>query len=121
MPWKSPRPIERWSNRERVLLESELWDRLKFFQFSWTPGTIPAVSIVIFTIGATSGDLITPSVTGVRIGMPIKLTAPTVPSGGLVWDATVTTNDQVSVWIQNFSGANLAAPSGLWSIIGIVI
>src|SRR5690349_21394428 len=103
MPWKTTRPTERQSERERVLNQAEVWYRIKFFQFTWSPGVIPADTIATFTIDPVSGDVVTKSVTGMRVGMAIKLTAPSVHSPGLLWDATVTTNDQVSVWIQNVS------------------
>lgn len=121
MPWKAPQPSPAWKERERTDFTKEVWTRIKFISFQWAPGSIAASTVGTFTIATTGGDLTTQAVLGLRVGMPVKLTAPSSPPAGLYWDCAVTANDSLTVWIGNVSGSAETAPSGTWSLMGVVI
>lgn len=122
MPWKVAQPLPTWSAVQWAEFGREIFTRAKFFNFTWTPGTIAASTMVTYSMAATgTPDILTNACLGLRIGMSIKLTPPSAPAAGLLWDATVTVNDTLTIWIQNISGAAAAAPAGTWAAKGLVI
>lgn len=121
MPWTSPQPLERWSDRQQALWDNEIWTRVKFFTMTFAPGSIPASTIATFSVASTgSPDVLTNACQGLRVGMGLKLTAPAVPPGGLMWDCTVTADDTLTIWIQNLSGAAATPPAGTWAVTGVL-
>lgn len=122
MPWSKPQPLQSWTELQKAQWNTEVWARVKFFQFDWTPPLIPAGFLFNFLMASVApADILTNACVGLRIGMGLKLTAPALPSTGLVWDCTVEANDTATIWIQNFSAANQTPPAGLWTLSGVIV
>jgi hypothetical protein len=121
MPWTNPQPLQSWSELQRARWDTEIWTRFKFFQFQWSPGTIMASTQSTFTMSAVGPDIVTNACVGLRIGMGLKLTAPSVPFVGITWDCTVLANDTATIWISNLFGIDQVAPSGVWTLMGVIV
>jgi hypothetical protein len=121
MPWKKPQPLQSWTDHQWTEWDTEIWTRFKFFQFQWTPGTILLATQSLFTMSTTGPDIVTNACVGLRIGMGLKLTAPSTPGVGLTWDCNVQANDTATIWINNFAAFDQAAPSGLWTLSGVIV
>jgi hypothetical protein len=118
--WNAPQPKENQNPRERVAFELEIWTRLKFGSFSWTPPLVGATTTSTF-VAADGGTINTREVIGLRVGMPIKVTPPAVMTNGLSVDAVVLTNDALTIAVANTSAGGLTPPAGSWSFMGVVI
>lgn len=118
--WKSPNPSESWTDKERVAFEREAWTRIKFGTFAWTPPLVGATTTTTF-VAADGGTINTKEVIGLRVGMAVKVTAPSVLANGLSADAFVATNDSLSIAIANTTAGGLTPPAGNWSFMGVVI
>jgi len=119
MPWDQPQPLERHSDQQRAQWALEVWTRLKFFQFDWTPGSIPANTSKVFVMAETFGDIQTKSCVGLRVGMGLKLTAPS-PVSFLTWDCAVQEDDTLTLWMSNPTAAPIVGPGGTWTLMGII-
>jgi hypothetical protein len=118
--WKQPRPLDTWNAKERGDFEREIWTRVKFGRFDWEPSDVSAVQTRTFTVGV--GALVdTKETTGLRVGMPVRVTPPAIPIYGLYIEAAVLTDDILTIAISNTTLGDLTPPPGAWSFMGVVI
>jgi hypothetical protein len=122
MPWLRPQPQESWTKREQALWDQEVWTRIKFIAFDWTPTDVAAGGQNGYLLSAAPGaDIQTSAAVGFRQGMGLKLTCPGVPFFGLTWDAACLANDTVNIWINNSSGVIQTPPAGTWTLFGVIV
>lgn len=116
MPWTVPRPQDRWSDREISAYLREIFTRLKFGSFTWNPPNVGGNTTVDTTL--TTADA--PQIEGVRVGMSIKVTPPPTIDAGLLLDAWVATDDEITIRLRNVTGVAINMASTSWSFHGVV-
>jgi hypothetical protein len=116
MPWTVPRPQDRWSDREISTYLREIFTRLKFGSFDWDPPNVAANTTVDTTLTTTDA----PQIEGLRVGMSIKVTPPATINAGLLLDAWVATDDELTVRLRNVTGVAINMTSTTWSFHGVV-
>lgn len=118
--WNAPQPRDTWTPKERADFEREVWTRVKFGSFDWTPPLIAANTTTAFVVGP--GAAVDTRVTvGLRVGMPVSVTAPDVMVNGLSAQALVAANDTLTIAIANVTAGGLTPPAGTWAFQGMVI
>lgn len=117
MSWQSPSPIDRWSDKEKVYFMREVWTRAKFGAITWDPPNVPATSAVATTLAAASY----PTVRGLRVGMPIRVTPPSTLDDAISVEAWVATDDTLTIRLKNTSGVGVDMASGTWAFAGTVL
>lgn len=121
MPWASPQPLETWSDREANGFSLEIFRRIKFGSFAWSPPLVGPGVTTDFLVAAAGGAVISTGPTGLRVGNPVSVTAPGVIDRLVTVQARVTANDTLTITIANGSAGNTTAPAGNWSFIGMVL
>lgn len=118
--WNSPVPQESRSDRERTDFMREIWSRVKFGSFDWTPPLVAGNTTSTFTVRESGGSVTSMAPTGLRVGMPVYVTAPAVMSNGLSVQALVATNDVLTIAVANVTAGGLTPPAGTWSFQGVI-
>jgi hypothetical protein len=116
MPWTTPRPQDRWTDRENSAFFREIFTRVKFGSFDWNPPNVAANSTVDTALTTTDA----PQIEGVRVGMSIKVTPPPTIDAGLLLDAWVATDDELTIRLRNVTGSGINMASTTWSFHGVV-
>lgn len=101
----------------------EWFDAIRDFQgrrvcdsFTWDPDSVGATTVTSVTL--TAADY--PELSGLRVGMVVKLTPPADLDSGLQVDATwVATDDTLTVRFRNDTGSPIDQGSGTWSFEGV--
>jgi hypothetical protein len=117
MPWTVPRPQDRWSDREIGSFLREIFTRIKFGSFTWDPPSVSANTTVDTTLTTTDA----PQVEGLRTGMSVKVTPPSTVDAGLLLDAWVPADDQLTVRLRNVTGSGINMTSTTWSFMGVLV
>lgn len=117
--WQAPLPRDNASEKERGDFAREVWTRIKFSDFDWTPPAVAAGDQVTFVV-AEGGDVDTKLAIGLRVGMPVSITAPSSLPNGLIVQGLVTTNDHLDIVIGNSTAGSITPPAGAWAYMGIV-
>jgi len=120
MPWITPQPQPAWGDKERLNFLREAWTRLKWGTFAFTPAAVASLTAATYTVAATGGDVTTNAVVGLRAGMAVSVTWPSVPVAGLVLDCWCDASDTLKVRFSNFSGGALTPPAGAYAFQGVV-
>lgn len=119
--WLSPQPHAGWGEVEQTNLLREVWARVVFSTFQWTPPSINANTTTGFTFGSTvSADINNPAARLFRVGMGITLNPPASLPYGLAINALVLQTGQMHIDIMNVTGAPVTPPSGTWTFWGVI-
>jgi hypothetical protein len=121
--WNSPQPNHAWGDIEQVNLLREMWGRVIFSSFKWTPPAVPGSSSAAFVIAppGIAADVNTPLVTNLRVGQGIAINPPAPLPAGLVASCLVVTNGRLHVDILNASAGPLTPPAGAWTFWGVIV
>ena len=116
MPWKYNVTAQS-KERELAYFFQEICTRVKFDTITWNPDEVPASSTLSTVLSATSY----PQLTGLRIGMAVKVTPPATFTAGLVLDAFVAANDTLTIVLTNVTAAPINMAETEWPFMGIVL
>lgn len=116
MPWKFNVTAQS-KERELAYFFQEICTRVKFDVFTWNPDPVPASSTLSTTLTAATY----PELTGLRVGMAVRVTPPATLTAGVVVDCYVGTDDTLTVLLTNVTAAPIDLASADWPFMGIVI
>jgi hypothetical protein len=116
MPWKNNVTAQS-KEKELSYFFQEICTRVKFGVVTWNPDNTPANSTLTTVLSAASY----PQVTGLRVGMAVKVTPPATIAAGLLVDAYVAADDTLSVLLTNVTGVDIDMASTQWPFLGIVL
>lgn len=126
--WKASLPKDTDDRKATGDFLREIWTRFKFFYVRVPVGhSVPAggVTALFVTVPGGGGDIETDLVRGLRQGMPVKLThtvsGTNPPNAGMTWDCAVMSDDLLTLWWMNSSGAPIAIQDGDWSVFGVLV
>jgi hypothetical protein len=108
---------ENASDKEVRELLRTIANRWKSNTFTWDPPSVPASSASITTL--TSATV--PVLTGLRVGMAIKLTPPATFPAGMIVDAFVATDNELSIILTNITIGAIDIGSTSWAFVGVVV
>lgn len=111
-------PTSHWQDPERLKWMVDISTRLRWNQFTWDPPNVGANSTVDTTL--TAANLVT--LTGLRAGMNVTVTAPsTLPAGIAVGGQWVATDNTLTIRLVNVTAAPIDPASGTWAYLGVLL
>lgn len=122
--WTTPQPTEAQDDTEKINFLREVWTRVRFAAFLWTPPPILANSGTAFTVapvGVVGASVNTNLVIGTRTGMGIAVNPPAALPFGLIANCVVTASDRLEIDILNVTGGPLTPPAGKWTFWGVIV
>ncbi len=105
------------SDKEKMRWMRQVATRIRWGSFTWNAPNCPANT----TTDTTLTTVATPEVDGLRVGMPVTVTPPSTLDAGLVTDAWVPADNQLTVRIGNITGGDINPASGTWAFNGILL
>lgn len=116
MPWKYNVTAQS-KDREKDYFFQEICTRVKFDTITWNPDSVPSSSTLSTVLTAASY----PQVTGLRVGMAIKVTPPATFPAGMLLDSFVDADDTLTVLLTNYTSGAINIAETEWPFMGIVI
>lgn len=116
MPWRNNVTAQS-KERELAYFFQEICTRVKFDTITWDPGSVPSSSTLTTALAAATY----PEVTGLRSGMPVKVTPPSTLPAGMTVDAYVATDDTLTIVLSNFTSGAIDIGSTAWAFMGVIL
>jgi len=116
--WTSPKPQDRWSDRETFSFLREIHTRFKHGSFTWNPPSVGANTTVDTTLTTSDAAVLE----GLRAGMAVTVTPPsTLDTGLTVGGAWVATDDTLTIRLGNLTAGAINPASGTWVFMGVIV